>query len=149
MTRSGFGVFFLFLAGTCFGAVPPVNDNFANRIILTGNQAVSTGTLAGATREVNEVMPCFYESAPTVWWSWTAPENGTAVVQILDITQSTASYNWLGIYNPADGDISFPDYTAARWTNAGCFSFNRMSSGVWSTFTAYAGRTYHFQVSGQ
>jgi hypothetical protein len=133
------------LASTGLAAVTPANDNFANRFILSGSPAVSTGSLAGATRETMEVYSCDFTG--TIWWSWTAPQTGTAVVQILDITQTNLVASWLAIYNPSDDNTFFPTLGGIS-TNMGCFAFEPMSSGVWHTFNAYAGRTYYFQASG-
>jgi hypothetical protein len=135
----------LMLASTCLAAAPPANDNFTNRFILSGSPAVSTGSLAGATRQVMEVASCDFTG--TIWWSWTAPQTGTAVVQILDITQSNLVSAWMAIYNPSDDNTVFP-MVGVFWTNMGCFAFEPISSGVWHTFNAYAGRTYYFQASG-
>jgi len=56
---------------------PPPNDNFANRIALTGETANATGTTIGATGEVGEPA----QSGPTnsVWWTWTAPTTGNYI----------------------------------------------------------------------
>jgi hypothetical protein len=64
----------------------PPNDHYTNRIVLTGTDISFSGTLAGATHEFDpfEVLPTFAPGSQTVWWSWTAPQSGTVVVQIFD-----------------------------------------------------------------
>jgi len=62
---------------------PPVtNDDFAGRVVLTGNTAELTGITVGATRETGEVerrtQPQNRLLRNTVWYSWTAPETGWA-----------------------------------------------------------------------
>src|SRR6185369_283600 len=52
----------------------PVNDDFTNRIPLTGTNLVIRGSNVGATFEADE--PYFGPGTNTVWWSWTAPANG-------------------------------------------------------------------------
>jgi hypothetical protein len=52
----------------------PPNDNFANRIALTGATANATGSNTGATREVGE--PAQSGQINSVWWTWTAPTTG-------------------------------------------------------------------------
>src|SRR5881394_298037 len=64
------------LAGQQSSAAP-VNDNFANRIVLSGTDIHRTGSNVGATTEPGE--PAGNEN--TVWYSWTAPANGFATVQ--------------------------------------------------------------------
>ena len=56
--------------------VRPPNDNFTNRIPITGASAVVMGTNDGATTETNE--PPF--GGNSVWWSWTAPSNGYVTI---------------------------------------------------------------------
>jgi hypothetical protein len=64
--------------------VPPSNDSFAQRILLSDGDLSVPGSLVGATREVDE--PSIGSDVPeqTVWWSWTAPVSGTAVVTFRD-----------------------------------------------------------------
>jgi hypothetical protein len=40
----------------CFGQAPPPDDNFSNRIVLTGNTVAFSGTLAGATLQPGEAL---------------------------------------------------------------------------------------------
>ncbi|MEL0098502.1 MAG: hypothetical protein VW907_02995, partial [Opitutae bacterium] len=59
----------------------PENDNFANRFILSGDQAVDSSTLVGATSELGE--PLHFLLPPpqkTVWWEWMAPADGNLEV---------------------------------------------------------------------
>jgi hypothetical protein len=53
---------------------PPANDNFANRIALTGSRANATGSNRGATSEVGE--PAQSGVTNSVWWTWRAPTTG-------------------------------------------------------------------------
>jgi hypothetical protein len=53
---------------------PPANDNFANRIALTGATVNATGSNRGATPEVGE--PAQSGLINSVWWTWTAPTTG-------------------------------------------------------------------------
>ena len=66
---------FLFSLSVCPAQpVPPPNDHYTNRIVLTGTDISLTGTLAGATFEANqgEVFPTFLTRFPTqtVWWQF-------------------------------------------------------------------------------
>lgn len=54
--------------------VSPVNDNFADRLPLSGSNAVASAILYAATSEPGE--PISERGTGTVWWSWTAPHNG-------------------------------------------------------------------------
>ncbi len=81
--------FFSAVAG--YGQTPPPNDNYSNRIALTGNDITFSGTLAGATIEDSQETTAFVTllgNAPTqsVWWSWTAPVSTVLTLQILSST---------------------------------------------------------------
>lgn len=57
------------------GVLAPVNDEFADRIVLEGFPVTVQGTTCAATREEGD--PSFYES---VWYSWTAPQSAEVAV---------------------------------------------------------------------
>jgi len=55
----------------------PPNDDFANRISLSGVPAVTQGPILAAGIEPGEASSIgYYINHRTVWWSWTAPSNG-------------------------------------------------------------------------
>src|ERR1043165_7289833 len=78
---SGYPLFFLLLLipVTLQALAPPDNDNFATRIALYGTNGTSTGNNAGATKEFGEPDPAFM-AARSVWWTWTAPADGSLTV---------------------------------------------------------------------
>lgn len=61
-----------------FGAAPP-NDLFADRIALVGTNLTFSGTCRGATTESWE--PDRGIPGASVWWSWTAPADGTVALE--------------------------------------------------------------------
>lgn len=64
----------------------PVNDNFANRISLSGTRIATSGTNVEATREEGEPDLSTGNSPPrlqTVWWSWTAPSDGLLAISTI------------------------------------------------------------------
>ncbi len=58
----------------------PVNDNFANRITLTGTTATNTGTNVNATKQTGEPKHAGATGGKSVWWTWTAPSSGTVTI---------------------------------------------------------------------
>lgn len=60
----------------------PINDNFADRIVLSGALVEVTGTSADGTLEAGE--PGVYHEFSTVWYEWTAPKNGNLRIRIVD-----------------------------------------------------------------
>ncbi|HEY6166782.1 MAG TPA: PPC domain-containing protein, partial [Verrucomicrobiae bacterium] len=56
---------------------PPANDNFANRITLSGTHINNeNGSNVGATAEPGEPFHADSLGLKSVWWTWTAPSSG-------------------------------------------------------------------------
>jgi hypothetical protein len=62
--------------------VRPPNDNFTNRLSLVGASASATGNNSGASKETGEPNHAGYSGGRSVWWTWTAPANGTFRVTV-------------------------------------------------------------------
>jgi autotransporter-associated beta strand protein len=54
----------------------PANNNFFNRITITGTNTTVTGSNLGATIEPNEPLHRGYYGGNSVWWRWTSPAAG-------------------------------------------------------------------------
>jgi hypothetical protein len=54
----------------------PANNNFANRITVTGSNTTVTGSNLGANREPGEPLHRGYYGGSSVWWRWTSPGPG-------------------------------------------------------------------------
>ena len=110
-----------------FAQAAPVNDNFADRINLSGPLPINTtGSNVDATAEIGE--PDHYNAAShSAWWSWTAQHDGA--VQI-DATGSSS--NWvLGVYGNSSSD---PDIVVDNADPSGV-----TVTGAWTTSTAASG----------
>jgi len=59
--------------------VKPANDNFAQRIAITGASATLAADNSGATTELGETLPGG-ATGRTLWWTWTAPSTGTVTI---------------------------------------------------------------------
>ncbi len=105
----------------------PANDRFADRLALSGLPATSSGTTVGATADPGEpAHHSFVQANRSVWWRWTAPENGCVVVDI--------------------SDTSFAPVLAV-YTGSSLDSLVQLSSGQRSArFDAQAGTTYQIAV---
>ena len=73
----------------------PPNDDFADRILLTGFPVTTTGANVNATAESrNDVEQAGVPGGQSVWWEWTSPTNG-----IVAISTSGSSFDTtLGVY---------------------------------------------------
>jgi subtilisin family serine protease len=74
----------------------PINDNFANRIALTGDTANATGTNIGATAEVGE--PAQSGQINSVWWTWTATSSGFFQIDTIGSNSNGNSDTYLSVF---------------------------------------------------
>ncbi|MDP1579310.1 MAG: immunoglobulin domain-containing protein [Candidatus Didemnitutus sp.] len=121
--------------------VRPVNDDFADAIALTLTEDAVQGTIVStnATKEPGEPNHVTTRvGGASVWWQWTAIENG-------DLTASTPGTTFdtqLAVYTGSAVDAlnliaSHDDISV---------SFNRTST---ATFAVNSGTTYHIAVDGR
>ncbi len=68
----------------------PANDDFANRIAITGTSASVTGSNVGATKEPGEPNHAGFSGSASAWWSWVAPAASSARLDTLGSGFSTA-----------------------------------------------------------
>jgi hypothetical protein len=112
---------------------PPPNDNFANRIALTGDSANSTGSNIRATAEEGEPS----QSGPinSVWWTWTAPSTGLYNID----TRGSSVDTYLSVFTGDD----LPNLTLVGANDDGGGYFTSLVS-----LEATAGTTYQIAVDG-
>ena len=73
----------------------PENDNFADRVTITGTEAKATGHTVGATLEPGDPAPALGLAGHTAWWTWTAPEDCVAIWSVT----SPTSFPLLAVYH--------------------------------------------------
>src|SRR5262249_26152740 len=135
---------YLFAAGTEGKCRPPANNNFANRIILTGSNLTLQATNVGATREPGEPDHYSKSSSHSIWFTWTAPFSGGAVVRAAKT----------GFY--VDFDPVVAVYTGDNLTNLTKQAANSAATNdtppllavARAVFTAVAGQTYQIVIDG-
>jgi peroxiredoxin len=115
----------------------PLNDHFANTVLLSGDTNFVTGSNAGATSQLGERWHADAFGSNSVWWSWQAPFTGSVSISTVGSPFDTllAVYTGTSISNlqvVADND------------DAGGFA--EIYSRV--VFRALAGETYHIAVDG-
>ena len=108
------------------------NDMFADRFELTGSSATVFGTNIDATAEAGE--PINFYGGKSVWWTWTAPADGSVVIDTVGSDFDTTLAMYLG------STVS----TLTRLTR------NDDAVGLQSRIAleARAGTTYHIAVDG-
>ena len=116
----------------------PANDNFSNAFTLVGDSISVTGSNIDATGEFGEPNHAGVNfddfDVNSVWWTWTAPENGLAVIDTIG-----SSY-----------DTSLAVYTGFQLNNLLELDSNDDTFGLQSqvSFAAIAGETYQIAVDG-
>ena len=112
------------------------NNNFANRAVLTGSTISLTGSNVVASLESGEPKNAGATGGKSVWWSWTAPANGSVTIS----TTGSSFDTTLGVYTGTS--ISALTSVASNDDEGG----SALSSRV--QFTTVAGRTYQISVDG-
>jgi subtilisin family serine protease len=112
---------------------PPPNDNFANRIGLTGSIANATGTNTGATGELGE--PAQSGQINSAWWSWTAPTTGNYTFDTIGSGSDTYLSLFTGTNLPSLALVAADDDGGGNYTS-------RIIQSV------TAGTTYQIAVDG-
>jgi hypothetical protein len=118
-------------------APPPANDNFANAIVLSTQNASRSGdTNDGATLETGEAgTVADADAGASVWYRWTAPVTGQVAIDT-----ATSDFDTLvGVYTgtPVDAlvDVASNDDAKATQTSV-------------VRFSATAGTVYRIRVDG-
>jgi hypothetical protein len=120
---------------------PPANDNFANAQPLAGSSGIFSGNTANATKEPGEPNHSGNSGGASVWFTWTAPQDG------------------LFLFNPANSVGSQFGIIQAIYTGDSVGALNQVASGLTPTnvFTRYnaaavlnatAGTTYRIALDG-
>ena len=126
-----------------FSVIPasaaPANDNFGNAIPLSGLIVTTTGSNVGASKEPSEPNHGGSSGGASVWWTWTAPDNGLTTIDTFGSSFDTL----LGVYvgttvNQLTTIAGNDDYSSE-------VSFSTQSL---VTFAAVAGTVYHIAVDG-
>ncbi len=114
----------------------PFNDDFAERSKLVGESVIARGSSAGATAESGEpAIPG--GGGASVWWTWTAPRSGQAMVD----TDGSAFDTVVAVYSGAalaqlGAPIVSNDDAPGRTTSR-------------ATFAVTKDVTYHIAVDGK
>ncbi len=121
-------------------AAPIENDDLADAIDIPSLPFEDTGSNVGAAMENDEVMPsCQDEADNSVWWQYTASENGVLVVD----TEGSAIYTTLSAWTGSDhpltelacdesgttSDVSLPVVTGETYFIRIAGTFRSMNQG--------------------
>jgi hypothetical protein len=116
---------------------PPINDNFAEAIELTGTNIVVTGRTTSATLEPGETRwgwPDWNSADASVWYSWTAPASGRMQMEVPGL-------------QPVMGAVVGNSASNFTWIVVNTSGWDGLYTRI--EFDVLAGTNYHFFVAGQ
>lgn len=112
--------------------LPPGNDDFTNAYMLSGLTVYTNGSSVNATKEPGEPNHAGDPGGASVWWTWTAPQTTTMVLDTLGSSFDTL----LGVY------------TGNSVSNLTTIASGHNPAGNQITFGAVAGTHYMIAVDG-
>jgi thiol-disulfide isomerase/thioredoxin len=136
-TAAGLAAILGLLAGS--GQAQPVNDLFANRIVISGTNNRVAGSNVGATREAGEPDHAGDSGGASVWWSWLAPSVGTVTISTAGSSFDTVLGVYLGTSVSALTEVASNDDED--------YDADILTSKV-VIFDVVAGQTYQIAVDG-
>jgi len=120
-------------------AQAPPNDDFTNRIVLTGSDITTEGSDENASREPGEPLEANW-GGESVWWTWTAPADGSLQVSVSNYSASE-------------------DQVLAIYTGGSLAELSPVASDTWFEspeggpmavqFNVTSGTSYQIAVAGQ
>lgn len=114
------------------------NDNFADRVPLTGSSVTASGNNRTATGEAGEPNPAGVSGSKSAWWTWTAPSTGQFTIN----TSGSSFDTTLGVYTGS----SVTSLLLVAENDDANFDAGDYTSQV--TINAVAGTKYQIQVNG-
>ncbi len=120
----------------------PANDNFANRITITGGSGATSASNSGASKETGEPNHAGNAGGRSLWWQWTAPTSVRVTINTFGSDFDTL----LAVYT----GTSVGGLTAVASNNDMGLSGPGLPPPVESRviFDAVAGRVYQIAVDG-
>ena len=115
--------------------MPPINDNFADAIVLSGTSGQVTGSNVAATKETGEPNNPASNGGASVWWSWTATTTENVTINLSGSSYDTILAVYTGTAVNALTLIASDDDSGDGTTSK-------------LTFAATSGITYKICVDG-
>jgi hypothetical protein len=115
--------------------VPPANDNFSGRILLTGATNNVTASNVAASTEIGEPYHAGQPGGSSVWWTWTAPRNGVVTLDTIGSNFDTLLAVYTGTSVTALVEVASDDESGGNSTSR-------------LTFSAITGTRYQIAVDG-
>jgi autotransporter-associated beta strand protein len=95
----------------------PANDNFANRIVLSGSNVTVTNTTLGATLEPGEPLHRGYYGGSSIWYRWTSPGTGFVTIDTIGSLFDTILAVYTGSTLSGLTEIAGDDESGGNYTS--------------------------------
>ena len=104
-------------------AAAPPNDAFADAIEISAEDGFRTGSTVGATKETGEPAHAGNPGGHSIWFSWTAPADGTYVFStagsLFDTLLAVYTGTDVGALTEVASNDDFPEY---QWSEVAFFA---------------------------
>ena len=133
-------------------AAAPANDNFLNAQVIAGVWGSVTNNATSATAEAGEPNHAGFVPVATVWYKWTAPQDGEVQLDTLSSVTNTVLAVYQGatlstLRQVAANDDLFP--TTQNNVSGRSFITQPFNGPSGLRFNALAGTNYYFAVGGK
>jgi hypothetical protein len=118
----------------------PANDHFAGRLVIPDQGASFTAPLSLATVEPGEPFPAAEPFRHSLWWTWKAPDHGTATINVRASVFGAVA----GVYTRGLWDTLELAATSATMIGNRCYSFSAGHNAV--TWYTSPGASFEIQV---
>ncbi len=147
LSARNLALFILLLLGMLLGSGPAFAQDAFPGTSISGNGSL-TGSNTGATSETGEPVTFGGGAVESMWYSWTAPATGVAVVGTCNQTGNTFGNfdTTLGVYTGAA--VGSLTVVGTNDDTAACAVTPNAGYGSLVQFNAVSGTTYRFQVDG-
>ena len=130
------------------------NDNFANRLTLSGSTVTVVSNNLHATREMGEPNHAANAAGYSLWWTWTAPTTGVANFSAFGGVDAYTGSRVLAVYTGSDvaalTEVGSTNYTASVSpfynTTAGPVPYALQADGRSVSLAVTAGTVYQIAV---
>jgi hypothetical protein len=109
------------MAWDSFSQTPPPNDDFVNRIVLTGDDVTFNGSADVPTTEPGEPPYPSDLEGPSTWWSWKATHDCEVTIVMLE-TENLSSLLWNGV---------------GIWVGANLFQLQAVTYNFWCDYARF------------
>ncbi len=142
----------VYVSWTQAGSGDLTNDSIANPTLLSGHSGSVMGTTFGATKEVGEPGHARTDGGASVWFEWTAPENGVFLIDTVGSSFDTALevYTGTNYQDLKQVETAFQQYAE----NDDLSTDIRLQNGLMQykqsllSFNAVGGVTYKIVIDG-